>query len=138
VNEKEKIERPMYRQFGYGEFDVYVVGENHCGPNHESPKSFNYEVEVRYPLDALDERGFLLDNLSFQEYFEALHQTSYSCELLATHAACTFWDMAEGRCEQVRVCIWGIREVAKVEFTCTYAIREAMRKADTHRAKEAQ
>ena len=107
---------PNFRQVANGSFSADVEGCFHCGPNHDSPKAFDYEVEVHYPSEALDERGFLMDNLAFSEYFTQLQKVEHSCELLAKTAAEFFWNIAKGRCKEIRVAVWGIRGAARVEF----------------------
>lgn len=109
----------MFKQLASGQFTVEVEGLYHCGPNHESPKTFAYEAEVHYPIESLDERGFLLDNLTFSSWFDALGSITESCEMLARRACCELWGVAEGRCGYMRVAIWGIKgeKNAMVEFT---------------------
>lgn len=105
-----------FTQEAKGNFTVAVSGPYHCGPNHESPKTFPYRVTVKYPESALDDKGFLLDNTFFQEYFDGLKTVETSCELLVKHCAEFFWDAASGRAFSVCVELWGIPEHAKIEF----------------------
>lgn len=107
---------PTFRQEASGTFSAEVGGCYHCGPNHDSPKEFDYEVEIHYHGKALDAKGFLNDNLAFQEYFESLNMVTDSCEMMARNAACFFWKQLLGRCNQVTVRIWGIKGKAMVEF----------------------
>jgi len=82
----------MYKQIGKGYFSVPVTGCYHCGPDHSSPKKFGYSVTLDYEDDCLDERGFLLDNTSFAEYFTSMKILDMSCEQLARHSAHEFWE----------------------------------------------
>lgn len=59
-----------FKQFATNPFTVEVEGPYHCGPDHTSPKTFTYQVEIEYPSDALDDKGFLLDNTAFGDYFQ--------------------------------------------------------------------
>lgn len=105
-----------FTQEATGKFTVEVTGPYHCGPNHESPKTFPYRVTVDYPETALDEKGFLLDNSFFQQYFDSLGTIENSCELLAKHCAEFFWSASDGRALTVCVELWGIPEHAKIKY----------------------
>lgn len=76
----------MFTQSASGEFSIEVSGLYHCGPNHDSPKMFHYDVQLSWPDDALDDKGFLLDNTAFQAYFDHLGHTDLSCERLVIKA----------------------------------------------------
>lgn len=106
----------MFRQKGRGTAELDVAGFYHCGPDHTSPKKFDYEVEVHYRRRGLDDRGFLMDNLSFQVYFQSLERLTDSCELMSMRAAEYFWLEARGRCVWVRVAVWGIKDRAVIEY----------------------
>lgn len=106
----------MFRQLANGRFEIEVEGENHCGPDHSSPKRFDYEVEIWWAPGALDDKGFLLDNQSFERYFMQLGRTSRSCELLAQQACEHFRRLTGGKAVSIRVAIWGIPGAAKVEY----------------------
>lgn len=112
---------PMFQQYVQGEFEIEVTGLFHCGPNHESPKRFRYEVTLHYPGDALDEAGFLQDNLMFRAvtgaYFKGLTETKLSCELLCRKNARDLCDLAPETCKGVKVAIWPIDNSVKVEYT---------------------
>jgi len=103
---------PTFRQEASGTFSAAVGGCYHCGPNHESPKNFDYRVYVEYGDKALDSKGFLSDNLAFDEYFGSLPLVTDSCELMAQKAACFFWRQLMGRCKLVEVTIWGLKQKA--------------------------
>ena len=105
-----------YVQRAHGDFTIAVSGPFHCGPDHTSPKQFTYEVELHYPADALDSNGFLLDNLTFKQYFHDLGCTSLSCEKLARKAAEDLHRMADGRSLKTSVGIWAIPNHAKIEY----------------------
>ena len=111
----------MFIQQATGKVSLAVEGEYHCGPNHDSPKTFQYEVEVHYPDEALSSQGMLLDNLFFHHYWMSLSPVRDSCELMTRKAAQFFWDSAVvcGGCLYVRVCIWGFHEndmEAQIEY----------------------
>lgn len=105
-----------YIQVAQGSFSIEVIGDRHCGPNHDSPKVFAYEVEVSYPDEALDGNGFLLDNLHFENYFKGLGETELSCELLARMAAREIHAATEERAISTQVGIWAIPGKAKVVY----------------------
>lgn len=98
----------MFSQFAKGEFSVEVVGGTHCGPNHDSPKTFNYEVDVLWPNRSLDERGFLADNLAFQEFFDSIGSTELSCELLTSWCAQEIFEICGYKPLKIAVKIWAI------------------------------
>jgi hypothetical protein len=106
----------MYTQFAQGSFSTDVHGPFHCGPNHETPKRFDFEVTVTYPADALDESGFLLDNQAFKSYFESIGNTNLSCELLAKAACEHFAELAGDRFKVIETGIWGIPDHAKIAY----------------------
>lgn len=106
-----------FRQVAEGYFVIDVHGLNHCGPNHDSPKRFKYEVEVVAPDSALSAQGFLLDNLEFDHYFNTLESTELSCEALARQCALHFTNLINY--ERIAVGIYGIfgsERSAKVEY----------------------
>lgn len=84
----------MFSQRAVGTFEPAVAGEFHCGPDHTSPKLFNWEVRLQWPDAALDPNGFLLDNMSFREYFNAIEVLTDSCELVTIKAAKHFTALA--------------------------------------------
>ncbi len=102
-------------QRAQGNFSINVSGDFHCGPDHTSPKTFPYSVEIHYPASALDENGFLLDNQSFQQYFDGLGHTDLSCERLTMKAATDLHAATNGRCHSTRVNIWAIPGHAAIE-----------------------
>lgn len=95
-------------------FTVEVTGPYHCGPDDTSPRQFKFEVTIEYPDDALDEKGFLLDNLTFKQYFNSLGVTDLSCELLCRKATNDLHAMTNGRAYETQVAIWAIPNEAKV------------------------
>lgn len=103
---------PTFRQEASGSFSVEVGGCYHCGPNHDSPKTFDYRVYVEYGNNALDDKGFLNDNLAFDAYFSSLQRVTDSCELMAQKAACFFWLQLVGRCKLIEVTVWGLKQKA--------------------------
>jgi hypothetical protein len=105
-----------FQQHAKGSFAVDVQGQFHCGPNHDSPKRFDFEVTIHYPANALDSQGFLLDNTAFKGYFESLGRTELSCELLAK-TACEYFDSLAGdRAQSIDVAIWGIPDHARISY----------------------
>lgn len=110
----------MFHQYTRGAFTIAVTGAYHCGPNHDSPKDFEYEVTTHYGNDALDHDGFLQDNLLFiascKEYFNGLGETELSCELLARQTAIDLCSRSPDLCKGVKVAIWPISNMVKVEY----------------------
>src|SRR5579863_1463401 len=104
-----------FNQFAQGKFTIDVTGPYHCGPDHTTPKTFDFEVALRYHEDALDERGFLIDNTHFRQYFNALGTTDLSCERLVRKASQDFYGLVQDRCLEIRVAIWAIPNGARVE-----------------------
>ena len=90
----------MYTQHAKGSFSVQVSGPYHCGPNHDTPKKFDFEVLIEWPSKSPDYRGFLLDNTVFQDYFDTLGEVKNSCEVLAKDCAEEFHKIAGRRPEQ--------------------------------------
>lgn len=81
--------RTGYTQTAHGTFTVYVQPNTpHCGQisaDHLIQLNYRYEVTLKYHRDALNEQGFLQDNLYFAEYFgnfKFVH-IGISCEKLA-------------------------------------------------------
>lgn len=83
--------RPAYTQHAEGSFHCTLVpGTNHCGID-DTDATFKYAVDIEYTSrDALDDKGFLLDNLTFRSYFNSLGAVRISCEEVA-HAACEYF-----------------------------------------------
>jgi hypothetical protein len=99
----------MFYQHVTGDFEVAIGGAYHCGPDDSSPKRLQFEVLVEYPDDALDERGFLIDNLTFQHYFNSIGYTTDSCELIAKHAGEYFCSLAtKALWVYVNICVPGL------------------------------
>lgn len=86
----------MFRQIGVGEFSAEVTGCCHCGPNHETPKNFHYQVEIHYHDHCLDNDGMLLDNSYFRDWFNGLQVIEHSCEHIARRASQHFISTADG------------------------------------------
>ena len=103
-----------FEQYATGVMNIEVLGEFHCGPNNESPRDFTWEVQVRYPEGALDEKGFLLDNLLFEEFFDRIRKTSLSCELLCEDCCRRLWELCNGRAEELRVTVWAIPKSVRI------------------------
>lgn len=111
----------MFTQRLAGNWECEVSGSYHCGPDHTTPKTFSYVVELSYPgsLSVLDSRGFLLDNLEAHTYFTMLcGPTDMSCEKLACYATNHFYTLAQRhsvlRCT---VTICGIPDAAWITYT---------------------
>lgn len=84
----------MFHQRAAGTFQIEVGGEFHCGPDHSSPKIFGWSVEIDWDDEALNQNGFLLDNMMFRGYFMGLSYTTDSCELLVLKASKHFKGLA--------------------------------------------
>jgi hypothetical protein len=110
-----------------GEFTVRLMPNTpHCGPKQttfvETSDPYRYEIELTYNAQALDSEGFLIDNLWFRSYFDALRDVhlSISCELLAQQIArdmCTQLGDRACYCDAVCVRLYG---VPNVSVECTY------------------
>lgn len=78
-----------YIQRAQGKFTTWLMPDTpHCGPksaDHLIRDTFGYVVEIKFAPDALDDKGFLLDNLWFAQYFDNLQDVriAISCEKLA-------------------------------------------------------
>lgn len=103
-----------FEQFAQGTMTIEVEGDWHCGPDNTSPRKFDWEVLITYPDGALDEKGFLLDNLSFEGFFNGLGKTSLSCEKLTEKCCEELWRMVEGRAEGMKVTVWAISGKVRV------------------------
>jgi hypothetical protein len=118
------FERPVFIQNAKGQFAVNVSGDTHCGPDHTSPKIFDYEVSIKYTHDKeLDTNGFLLDNLSFHNYFMGLGNVDISCEKLVQKCWLYFADHAP-LAHNVKVCVWAIAGKACVSFEGSPVFRD--------------
>lgn len=106
----------MFAQEANGQFLVEVGGDFHCGPDHESPKLLTWDVEITWPDVALDGRGFLLDNMGFRAYFNAIHYTTESCELLVLKAAKHFRALADKAIKvEVSITVPGLATITNVQ-----------------------
>lgn len=93
-----------YRQTANGTVTLQTVPEtNHCGIAG-GPVQLNYVVDMIFDHDALDESGFLLDNLAFRGCFEGLANTpvDMSCERLAGHVAEIMKSMLGARADKLQ------------------------------------
>lgn len=97
-----------FEQYATGVMSLEVLGNFHCGPDKQSPRDFTWEVQVSYGDGSLDEYGFLLDNLIFEEFFNGIRRTELSCERLMEECCKKLWAMAGGRAEELRTTIWAI------------------------------
>ncbi len=104
----------MYIQRAQGKFTADVTGPFHCGLD-KSPQTFTYKVEVRWPDSALDEHGFLLDNLEFQRFFDSIGHFTESCELLARRCEQELAGLCGTKGEHVSVDI-GVPGLADIEY----------------------
>ena len=106
-----------FLQHAHGEFSATLVpGTAHCGLSYGAGiGNFKYTVEIEYISDeALDHNGFLLDNLTFQDYFQHLEPINVSCEILARRCANDFKKMVGTRTAYVcavRVAIYPFGDV---------------------------
>lgn len=115
-----------------GDFTVMLAPHTpHCGPDQADfpiPGHFRYEVDVEYDPKALDENGFLLDNLEFKNYFNSLAlygPISMSCEKLCESAEEAFCQRLGDRrkhCHGIKVRLWAMPGVS-IEYDGTPAGR---------------
>lgn len=99
-----------FEQFAQDTLKIEVEGPYHCGPDHTSPKHFKYEVTIEYPDSALDANGFVLDNLTFRQFFDRCQRTSLSCELFTTDCAKKLMELTGGKANVVKVRLWAIQD----------------------------
>ncbi len=118
----------MFKQHATGSFSVEVGGDWHCGPDHTSPKLLTYDIVIEYHGADLDKHGFLIDNTEFKKYFDSIHYTESSCELMCKAAADHFCEIANHRLHtgglarvDVDICVPGLADVCyeEVEETAT-------------------
>lgn len=69
-----------------GTFVYQPTGEYHCGTEHAPNIQARYEVEVEC-LPHLDERGFLVDQMTIREFFRGIGVVTMSCEQLVQWCA---------------------------------------------------
>ncbi len=79
----------MYTLSRRGEFFAVPKGCTHCGINSKQSR-FGYEYQIVSKDNGLDEKGFVVDNLRMEQWFDELGEISESCELLACRAAKAF------------------------------------------------
>ena len=81
-----------FTQYAEGNVVLTVVpGSHHCGLG-DTEINVDWEIELEFTGEALDDKGFLVDALDFNIYFGELAQIplSYSCEMLARKIAKDF------------------------------------------------
>jgi hypothetical protein len=71
-----------------GEFKVEVLGDTHCGI--QNPLTIKYHVRVECSV-RLDDRGFLFDQLTVDQFFKKHKSTKLSCEKFAMSCARRLW-----------------------------------------------
>lgn len=104
----------MFEQYAKGNFTIAVEGEFHCGPDGTSPKNFDYEVLIEWPDGSLDPNGFLLDNLTFDNFFRRCGKTALSCEEFVQHCSREFMGLCGGVPDCVQVTIWAIKDKVRI------------------------
>ncbi len=109
--------RPMFTQTAQGKFTANVSDMFHCGLDH-SPQTFTFRVQIHWPDGALDEHGFLLDNLAFQQYFDGIGSFTESCEMLAKHCEQELAKMCGAKGEHISVDI-GVPGLADIQYDAT-------------------
>jgi hypothetical protein len=83
----------MYTLRRWGEFECAIKpGTPHCGPDDKILRTFRYEIVCQASDDALDEHGFLIDNMTVSSYVTTTYgnpdnPVTESCERLAQHIA---------------------------------------------------
>lgn len=108
----------IYRQQATGEFSIYLLPFTpHCGPK-SSPlitnETFKYKVSLTYSSGGLDEKGFLLDNTYFRQYFSDLKdcRICISCEKLCQQIASDLSNEVKGKeCHSIEVTIYPLEGV---------------------------
>jgi hypothetical protein len=93
-----------YKQQASGTITLKVVpGTNHCGVDDNSV-TVNYNIEIGFDNDALDDQGFLLDNTAFRGYWTAMSTVpiDISCERLAAKVCRDILGMLGARAANVR------------------------------------
>jgi hypothetical protein len=68
-----------------GQTVVDTFGPNHCGLADRLVVT--YECEITILAEALDSRGFMIDQLEINTAFQSIGKTSLSCELLSKEMA---------------------------------------------------
>lgn len=77
----------------WGSFTCAIQpGTPHCGPDEQLLREFRYVVTCKAGDDALDNHGFLIDNMTISAYFEQKYgnpndPVTMSCEMLAKESA---------------------------------------------------
>jgi hypothetical protein len=71
-----------------GSFNVKTLGDNHCGV--KDLLNIQYDVELLCNA-VFDNRGFLVEHLAIDMYFNEIMETALSCELLCVKAAKDIW-----------------------------------------------
>jgi hypothetical protein len=102
-------------------------GAAHCGiRNHAN--NFDYDVKIAIDDDALNHRGFVMDNQEIDLYFQTIKSTAESCEQLSLQAAKHFWNQLTesipGQNKKLRgakvlkleISIWGMNKVACLDY----------------------
>lgn len=65
-------------------------GSIHCGlDDNPEPRQYDYQVDIE--ADALDDLGFVVDNMSVVTYFNGIDAVRVSCESLCEQAARELW-----------------------------------------------
>jgi hypothetical protein len=93
-----------FRQGSSGEATIPVVpGSNHCSLTKPAI-AIRWEIEFLFDVQALDEKGFLFDAVTFTAYWQALatEGIDYSCELLAYRTLTNLLDMLGERAKYVQ------------------------------------
>lgn len=107
--------RTAYFQSAEGSVTLpYRPGFPHCGPENNplgGSVTITYRIYLEFPEDSLDEKGFLLDNLSFRDFFEACRYRfreglEHSCENFARYCCGMFCEMS--KCWRAKVAISAI------------------------------
>lgn len=101
-----------------GRFNVALPAvKGKCG--HREKKDFLYEVWFTAGENALDERGFIVDNADIHKYFEVTYgaptvSVFASCERMGLKAVA---DLSYGYpvAEKIVVRIWGLEGITYVE-----------------------
>jgi len=82
VRENTQMAAPTLTLRRGGDFDLYVVGDAHCGlANEQGFVPCSYLLVLCCDAQGLDSDGFLVEQIGIHKYFQELPATRLSCEL---------------------------------------------------------
>lgn len=100
--DKSAHHRGLFIQRAKGKCNLPVCGDNHCGIQKDYV-SLKYNIVIKCNLEALDDKGFLIDNVEFQKWFEWAESVSWeeSCEEICKIVHDAFCRRLEDRLQYV-------------------------------------